>query len=257
MSLSIAHKPARCALSRSLVPSHIVIALVRVRGDGDGDGDAVLNGGRGWRGLKQRRPPSPPPLLPLSPSCLHTLMPAVAALKSLQKDMMLRPACPRAGPTGGAGLAAPAPMRRRMRAATVLPDLAAMKACATGGQGGWGAAGVSREGKWGRESEKNNATTRPPQLSFLGTERQAKPTHHGFQNHPRRPARGDYECVGARGEGDTGSREGGEGGPTPSAPPPIGRGVAFLAAPAPLPPRPAALCDRGRSIASPWRRDRA
>lgn len=34
-----------------------------------------------------------------------TFTSAVRALKSLQKDMMFRPACPNAGPTGGAGLA--------------------------------------------------------------------------------------------------------------------------------------------------------
>ena len=35
----------------------------------------------------------------------YTFLSAVFALKSLQKDMMLSPAWPRAGPTGGAGFA--------------------------------------------------------------------------------------------------------------------------------------------------------
>lgn len=39
---------------------------------------------------------------------LRTLMSAVFALKSLQNDIILRPAWPSAGPTGGAGLACPA-----------------------------------------------------------------------------------------------------------------------------------------------------
>ena len=43
-----------------------------------------------------------------------TLMSCVLALKSLQKDMMFSPACPSAGPTGGAGFAPPAGMRRRI-----------------------------------------------------------------------------------------------------------------------------------------------
>lgn len=43
---------------------------------------------------------------------------AVFALNSLQKAMMLRPACPRAGPTGGEGFACPAGIRSRMRTAT-------------------------------------------------------------------------------------------------------------------------------------------
>lgn len=38
----------------------------------------------------------------------------VAALYALQNSMMLRPAAPRAGPTGGAGLALPASMASLM-----------------------------------------------------------------------------------------------------------------------------------------------
>ena len=47
-------------------------------------------------------------------------MSAVLALKSLQKDMMFRPACPSAGPTGGAGLAWPALMSSLMLAVMTL-----------------------------------------------------------------------------------------------------------------------------------------
>ena len=54
---------------------------------------------------------------------LLTLIPLVAALKSLQKAMMLSPACPSAGPTGGAGLAWPAPIRRRIDAAMAFLDI--------------------------------------------------------------------------------------------------------------------------------------
>lgn len=43
---------------------------------------------------------------------------AVLALKSLQNAMMLSPACPRAGPTGGEGFACPAGISSRMRRAT-------------------------------------------------------------------------------------------------------------------------------------------
>lgn len=43
---------------------------------------------------------------------------AVLALKSLQNAMMLSPACPRAGPTGGEGFACPAGISSRMRTAT-------------------------------------------------------------------------------------------------------------------------------------------
>ena len=50
-----------------------------------------------------------------------TFMSAVRALKSLQKDMRLRPACPSAGPTGGAGFAWPALMTSLM---TLCTDLA-------------------------------------------------------------------------------------------------------------------------------------
>ena len=42
----------------------------------------------------------------------------VAALNCLQNSMMLTPAWPRAGPTGGAGLAAPAGICRRISAVT-------------------------------------------------------------------------------------------------------------------------------------------
>mgnify|MGYP006879059816 CR=1 FL=1 len=52
-----------------------------------------------------------------------TLIPLVAALKSLQNAMMFRPACPSAGPTGGAGLACPAPIRRRMEAEMAFLDI--------------------------------------------------------------------------------------------------------------------------------------
>mmetsp|Transcript_11149 Transcript_11149/g.40877 ORF Transcript_11149/g.40877 Transcript_11149/m.40877 type:complete len:200 (+) Transcript_11149:1096-1695(+) len=45
---------------------------------------------------------------------------AVFALNSLQKPMMFTPAWPRAGPTGGAGFAWPAPMVRRTMAFTLL-----------------------------------------------------------------------------------------------------------------------------------------
>lgn len=38
----------------------------------------------------------------------YTLISAVFALKSLQKSIIFRPACPKAGPTGGDGLACPA-----------------------------------------------------------------------------------------------------------------------------------------------------
>ena len=50
----------------------------------------------------------------------HTFISAVRALKSLQKDMMLSPACPSAGPTGGAGLACPAGTIKRTTDLTVL-----------------------------------------------------------------------------------------------------------------------------------------
>jgi hypothetical protein len=57
---------------------------------------------------------------------LPTLNVAVLALKSLQKSMIFRPACPSAGPTGGDGLAWPALMTRRIVAATVFGlDMAA------------------------------------------------------------------------------------------------------------------------------------
>ena len=52
-----------------------------------------------------------------------TLIPLVAALKSLQNAMMLSPACPSAGPTGGAGLAWPAPIRRRIDAEMAFLDI--------------------------------------------------------------------------------------------------------------------------------------
>lgn len=52
-----------------------------------------------------------------------TLISAVFALKSLQKDMMFKPAWPRAGPTGGAGLACPAGTSSRTMDFTTL-DLA-------------------------------------------------------------------------------------------------------------------------------------
>jgi hypothetical protein len=45
-----------------------------------------------------------------------SLKSAVFALNSLQKAMMFNPACPSAGPTGGAGLAAPALISNRMLA---------------------------------------------------------------------------------------------------------------------------------------------
>lgn len=54
---------------------------------------------------------------------ISTLIPLVAALKSLQNAMMLSPACPSAGPTGGAGLACPAPMRRRIDAEIAFLDI--------------------------------------------------------------------------------------------------------------------------------------
>ena len=49
-----------------------------------------------------------------------TLMSAVLALKSLQKFMMFSPACPRAGPTGGAGFAWPAFITSLIVAVTAL-----------------------------------------------------------------------------------------------------------------------------------------
>ncbi len=45
---------------------------------------------------------------------LWTLKSAVLALKSLQKSMIFKPACPSAGPTGGVGFACPAFMVRRI-----------------------------------------------------------------------------------------------------------------------------------------------
>ena len=53
----------------------------------------------------------------------RTLMSAVLALKSLQKLMMFRPACPSAGPTGGAGFACPALITSLIVAVTALAFL--------------------------------------------------------------------------------------------------------------------------------------
>ena len=53
----------------------------------------------------------------------RTLMSAVLALKSLQKLIMFRPACPSAGPTGGAGFACPALMTSLIVAVTALAFL--------------------------------------------------------------------------------------------------------------------------------------
>ena len=54
-------------------------------------------------------------------ACFYcTLMSAVLALKSLQKFMMLSPACPSAGPTGGAGFACPALIKSLIVAVTAL-----------------------------------------------------------------------------------------------------------------------------------------
>ncbi len=50
----------------------------------------------------------------------YTLMSAVLALKSLQKFMMFSPACPNAGPTGGAGFAWPALITSLIVAVTFL-----------------------------------------------------------------------------------------------------------------------------------------
>ncbi len=50
----------------------------------------------------------------------RTLMSAVLALKSLQKFIILSPACPSAGPTGGAGFACPALITSLIVDVTVL-----------------------------------------------------------------------------------------------------------------------------------------
>src|SRR5450756_2153087 len=47
--------------------------------------------------------------------------PDVLALNCLQNSMMLTPACPRAGPTGGAGVALPAAICSLIIAETFLP----------------------------------------------------------------------------------------------------------------------------------------
>ena len=50
-------------------------------------------------------------------------MSAVRALKSLQKDIIFSPACPSAGPTGGAGFAWPAGTSSRTIDLTALVDM--------------------------------------------------------------------------------------------------------------------------------------
>lgn len=86
-------------------------------------------------------PPAPHPLAAPPP----TLKSAVLALKSLQKSMILRPAWPSAGPTGGDGLAWPAGMTSRMVAVTALALDMAPPCCAAGG--GWRGAGRATGGR--------------------------------------------------------------------------------------------------------------
>lgn len=52
-----------------------------------------------------------------------TFISAVFALKSLQKSMILRPAWPNAGPTGGEGLACPAFMTSFIVDDIAFPDI--------------------------------------------------------------------------------------------------------------------------------------
>ena len=57
----------------------------------------------------------------------ETFLSPVLALKSLQKDMILSPAWPSAGPTGGAGFACPALMTSLIVAVTAFLALLAIR----------------------------------------------------------------------------------------------------------------------------------
>ena len=105
-------------------PAHIFEGFVVVGGDDNRHGNVLLQAG-GTRGARSCGQPEECALVAQAGALQgvgvgRTFKSAVLALKSLQKSMILRPAWPSAGPTGGEGFACPATMTSRIVDVTAL-----------------------------------------------------------------------------------------------------------------------------------------